>query len=165
MDEPARASDRPGVVAPPPLIAFVTLVSGLVLDRLIPIGAAGAMVPRSVRVVLAAALLLFSGWVAVRALRTFRRVGTHFDVHKPASALATSDIYTRTRNPMYQGLALLLLAVAVGAASDWTALLLVPWGLLMHFGVVLREERYLAVKFGDAYRRYRAHVPRYGWPY
>jgi protein-S-isoprenylcysteine O-methyltransferase Ste14 len=164
MNEPERAPDKPGVVAPPPLIAFITLVSGLVLDRLIPIGAAGAMVPRSVRIVLAAALLLLSGWIVVRALRIFQRAGTHFYVHKPALALATGDIYSRTRNPMYQGLGLLLLAVAVGAASDWTVLLLVPWALLMHFGVVLPEEHYLAAKFGDAYRRYQAQVPRYGWP-
>ena len=35
---------------------------------------------------------------------------------------------------------------------------------MMHFGVVKREERYLEAKFGDAYRSYRAQVPRYGWP-
>jgi len=66
---------------------------------------------------------------------------------------------------MYQAFALLLLALAVGLASDWTALLLVPWALVMHFGVVRREERYLERKFGDEYRRYRAQVPRYGWPF
>ncbi len=65
---------------------------------------------------------------------------------------------------MYQALGLLLLALAVGLASDWTALLLVPWALVMHVGVVLREERYLEQKFGDDYRRYTGHVPRYGWP-
>jgi protein-S-isoprenylcysteine O-methyltransferase Ste14 len=32
---------------------------------------------------------------------------------------------------------------------------------LLHFGVVMREERYLERKFGDAYRRYRESVPRY----
>ena len=35
---------------------------------------------------------------------------------------------------------------------------------VLHFGVVKREERYLEAKFGDAYRHYKARVPRYGWP-
>ena len=36
--------------------------------------------------------------------------------------------------------------------------------LVIHFGVVKREERYLEAKFGDAYRQYKARVPRYGIP-
>ncbi|MGB8896882.1 MAG: hypothetical protein WCD13_21625 [Pseudolabrys sp.] len=36
--------------------------------------------------------------------------------------------------------------------------------MVLHFGVVKREERYLEQKFGDAYRQYRDRVPRYGWP-
>jgi protein-S-isoprenylcysteine O-methyltransferase Ste14 len=65
---------------------------------------------------------------------------------------------------MYQALGLALLALAIGVASDWTALLIVPWALVMHAGVVLREEQYLERKFGDDYRRYKSQVPRYGWP-
>ena len=48
---------------------------------------------------------------------------------------------------------------------DWTLVMLVAGALLIHFGVVRREERYLEAKFGDAYRRYRDAVPRYGLPF
>jgi protein-S-isoprenylcysteine O-methyltransferase Ste14 len=34
----------------------------------------------------------------------------------------------------------------------------------MHFGVVRREERYLAASSATPYRDYRNRVPRYGWP-
>jgi len=34
---------------------------------------------------------------------------------------------------------------------------------LVHYGIILREERYLERKFGDEYRRYNAKVPRYWW--
>jgi protein-S-isoprenylcysteine O-methyltransferase Ste14 len=135
-----------------------------VLDRLIPIGAAGALLPRLWRIVLALVMFAAAGWIVTRAYRVFERVGTNMDVRKPALALANRDIYASTRNPMYQALGLFLLSLAVGLASDWTALLLVPWALVMHFGVVLREEGYLEQKFGDDYRRYKDRVPRYGWP-
>jgi protein-S-isoprenylcysteine O-methyltransferase Ste14 len=41
-------------------------------------------------------------------------------------------------------------------------LLMVPALLVLHFGVVQREEQYLELKFGDRYRQYKASVPRYG---
>ena len=34
--------------------------------------------------------------------------------------------------------------------------------LVLHNGVVLREERYLEAKFAVDYRRYKERVPRYG---
>jgi protein-S-isoprenylcysteine O-methyltransferase Ste14 len=47
--------------------------------------------------------------------------------------------------------------------SDWIVLLMVPALLLLHYGVVKREELYLEQKFGQTYRRYKDAVPRYGW--
>jgi protein-S-isoprenylcysteine O-methyltransferase Ste14 len=164
MSNAQGPDDNPGVIALPPLIALMTLLAGLLLDRLVVIGIAAALLPRVWRMLLALLLFAFAGYIVALAYRVFERVGTNMDVRKPALALATGDIYTKTRNPMYQALGLMLLALAVGVGSDWTALLLVPWALVMHIGVVLREERYLEQKFGDDYRRYKAHVPRYGWP-
>lgn len=75
----------------------------------------------------------------------------------------TSDIFARTRNPMYWGLSLLIAGIAFGLASDWVLVALVAFALVIHYGVILREEKYLETKFGDEYRRYTAVVPRYGW--
>jgi protein-S-isoprenylcysteine O-methyltransferase Ste14 len=35
--------------------------------------------------------------------------------------------------------------------------------LVLHYGVVPREERYLEQKFGEVYWSYKGDVPRYGW--
>jgi protein-S-isoprenylcysteine O-methyltransferase Ste14 len=43
----------------------------------------------------------------------------------------------------------------------WGVGALAPLLVVMHYGVVLREESYLEAKFGDAYRNYRINVRRY----
>jgi protein-S-isoprenylcysteine O-methyltransferase Ste14 len=66
---------------------------------------------------------------------------------------------------MYQGFFLIALGIAVVFRVDGAVLMLIPASLLLHYGVVLREERYLTGKFGDSYRQYMAAVPRYGWAF
>jgi protein-S-isoprenylcysteine O-methyltransferase Ste14 len=65
---------------------------------------------------------------------------------------------------MYVGGTLFLAGLAILLASDWMLVMTVVFVMVLHFGVVKREERYLEQKFGDAYRQYRDRVPRYGWP-
>ncbi len=43
----------------------------------------------------------------------------------------------------------------------WGVFLLVPVLIVMHLGVILREERYLEQKFGETYRQYCSKVRRY----
>jgi len=56
-----------------------------------------------------------------------------------------------------------LLGIVIGFALEWAFLLLIASLVLLHYGVVLREERYLERKFGDDYRTYKKSVPRYGF--
>jgi protein-S-isoprenylcysteine O-methyltransferase Ste14 len=58
-------------------------------------------------------------------------------------------------------LTLLYLGLSLAVNTGWGFFALVPLLLVMHYGVVLREERYLEQKFGETYRQYRAEVRRY----
>ena len=156
--------DTAGVIAPPPLIALAVLLVGLALDWFSPVGVAGAVFPRSARTVIGGALIVAAAWAVARALLRFRLAGTPPEPWRATTALVIRGIYRRTRNPIYQGFGLFVLGVAFALASDWTFLLLPFGALVMHVGVVLREERYLTAKFGDDYRHYKQSVPRYGWP-
>ena len=165
MDRHVTGSrDTARVIVPPPLIAIGILLIGFALDRLSPVGFVGAVVPRSARLMIGSALVMFAAWPMARALWRFRLAGTHAEPWKPSTALVVRGIYRRTRNPMYQAFGLFILGLAFALASDWMFLLLPFGALIIHFGVVRREERYLAAKFGDDYRTYCAKVPRYGWP-
>jgi protein-S-isoprenylcysteine O-methyltransferase Ste14 len=154
--------DTPGVIIFPPLIPLSVLVGGLVLNFLIPLGLL-AHVPLLGRIVMGGIALVVGIGMAIGAIRIFRRIGTPARPSQPTSALATTGMFTRTRNPMYVGGSLVLLGIAIGFALEWVLLLLVVSLPLLHYGIILREERYLERKFGDEYRRYKTKVPRYWW--
>jgi protein-S-isoprenylcysteine O-methyltransferase Ste14 len=156
--------DNAGVIAPPPLIALAAVVLGLALDWLLPAYVLTVLLSFWQRVVIAVILAGAGTALAIPALFGFRSAGTHVEPWKPATALVTGGIFGRLRNPMYVGLTLCLAALSILLASDWMLVMTVVFVLVIHFGVVKREERYLEAKFGDAYRAYKARVPRYGWP-
>ncbi len=79
----------------------------------------------------------------------------------PPKELVVQGLYRYVRNPMYVG-AVLILVGHFGwfQALDLLLYLAFVW-LAFHLFVVLYEEPALTRKFGDAYRDYRASVPRW----
>lgn len=156
-------NDKAGVIAPPPVIALVAVALGLAIDWAWPVGALRDHLGWPARLAIGGALMAGGLAIAIVAERTFHRLGTNALPWRPALRLAAAGIYARTRNPMYLGLALFMIGLALALASAGLLAMLVPAALTLHYGVVLREERYLERKFGDDYRRFKAAVPRYGW--
>ena len=161
---PEEAKDNPGVIVFPPLILLAAIVLGLLLDYLLPLGWLDGL-PRTPRMIVGLVLFLFGASFPIRVRRAFEAAGTNIRPDQPTNALLTSGLFAHARNPVYVGGLIALFGVALVFGSDWMVLLLVPAFLVLHYGVVLREERYLEAKFGDAYRSYTARVPRYGWPF
>src|SRR5215471_8825066 len=54
-----------------------------------------------------------------------------------------------------------LIGLAVAFDNLWLLMMLVPFALVIRYGVVAREEAYLERKFGDVYRGYRSRVRRW----
>ena len=147
----------PGVIAPPPLIYLACLAAGLALEYFWP----AAALPQVLRFGAGAAAIAAGLALAVWAVLQFRKVGTHIDVRKPAIALALSGPYRISRNPMYVALTLFYLGLGLLAGSLWVLILALPALLVMRFGVIGREERYLAGKFGARYLDYTRKVRRW----
>ena len=144
------------VIAPPPLIYLSFLAAGIALHLL--------WAP--LRIFPEAWLGHVAGWpifalallIAISVVRTLSRAGEDIRIKKPTNALVSSGPFRFSRNPMYVGLTLLYLSISLILNTAWPLAFLPGALLLMHFGVIKREEAYLEVLFGQDYRLYRTRV-------
>lgn len=153
-------SDVPNVIARPPLIVLITILAAFLLDYLFPAGHM-ARTASSLRYLSGGIALLTAIVLLGAASNEMRKEGTNIPTWEPTLALATDGIYARSRNPIYLAFIVGLIGIGLLFSSDWIFVLLVPFVLVMHFGVIRREEEYLLARFGAAYANYRARVPRY----
>ncbi len=152
--------DTAGVIAPPPLVYLAGLALGLGADWLLHLP---SLPERSASGGLWLGLafggfgLLLILWAGGR----FIGARTPLPPHRPTTALVTEGPYRRSRNPIYLGMALIYLGVVCATASLGILVFFPLVILIMEFGVIRREERYLERKFGAEYRRYKASVRRW----
>ena len=149
-----------GVIVRPPLLFLGALLSGFVLDRLLPWPFPVPGIDL-VHWISGSSLILIGLALAAAGIRKFSRAGTPVQSVKPTRALVTTGIHGWTRNPIYIGMFLLYGGIGVAAQSPWILILTVPLAFTIRYGVVAREEAYLERRFGDAYRDYKARVRRW----
>jgi len=115
------------------------------------------------RSAIAALLLLGGAGIALAAIAAFRRARTTVNPLAPerASALVAAGIYRVSRNPMYLGVALILLGWALWLAN-LLALALVPaFVVYIDRFQIAPEEEALAQRFGADFAAYRAATRRW----
>jgi protein-S-isoprenylcysteine O-methyltransferase Ste14 len=152
--------DRADIMIFPPIIPYSMLAIACILQWLLPLGWI-EHINFGWRVT-TGALIFIAGMATMAAgYRALVRHGTHVHPSRPSTALVTDGVFRHTRNPLYVGISVALCGVALIFDLDWVVLLILPSCVLLHFAVVRREETYLEQKFGDAYRHYKARVPRY----
>jgi protein-S-isoprenylcysteine O-methyltransferase Ste14 len=120
-------------------------------------------VPSALRLAAAAAIALVGIGFSAAGVLAFRRARTTVNPTTPekATALVSSGAYRITRNPMYVGLAWVLVAWAVFLSSGWALLGVVAFVLYIGRFQIAPEERALAQLFGSEYAAYRARVRRW----
>lgn len=151
------ASDNPGVAILPPVLFGGTFVVVLILQWIWPLKIVRQPIAFWLGLVLLMPALALVAW----GRSTMHRANTNISPLKPAMSLVTSGPYRFTRNPLYVAITLLYVGFTMLLNSWWGVVLLAPMLMVLHWGVVRREEKYLELKFGDRYAEYRSQVRRY----
>ncbi|MEM9320898.1 MAG: isoprenylcysteine carboxylmethyltransferase family protein [Pseudomonadota bacterium] len=152
--------DAPDILIFPPLAAGLAVFAAIALEWLAPLG---VLPPPGAPALLVFGIILLAAaiGVALWGIATFRAGGTNVDPRQPALRLVEGGPFRFTRNPMYLGMVLFQLGLALAASLDWSVMLApLLWGVL-HFGVVLREEAYLTAKFGAPYTEFLTRTRRW----
>ncbi len=151
----------PDVRVPPPLLYVIPFATGMLVQHFVPIRIVSGDGPARIIDLVGAAEILIGASLGAWGVSTFRRLQTPVFPFHPARALAEEGPYTLTRNPMYLGLAIVYLGIALVMNAFWPLLFLPEAIVLTYLFAIRREEAYLAREFGDAYAEYRARVRRW----
>jgi protein-S-isoprenylcysteine O-methyltransferase Ste14 len=100
-------------------------------------------------------------WLNLAADRAFKERGTTVKPFERSSALMTDGAFRLTRNPMYLGMVLILIGVALLLGALTPILVAAGFAAIVETRFIPVEERMLAETFGDAWTAYRARTRRW----
>ena len=151
-------SDHANVVVHPPVLWILLLAAGCGLDFFLPV----TFLPTGFPAVWVGGAVWLAGLVlAAVAIAQFRRAGVDERTNTPTATIIDTGLFAFSRNPIYAGAFIATVGVAVIYNMLWILATLIPFYLVIRYGVVAREEAYLERRFGDAYLAYKARVRRW----
>jgi hypothetical protein len=108
------AADNSNALVRPPVALLLAFVGGLGIDWLYPL----RLVPADISGGWVGAAVFAAGFaLALWAIATFRDAGTRVETYKATSTIVESGPYRFTRNPIYVGMFVGLIGLAIGFNS------------------------------------------------
>ena len=150
-------SDFQKPFAPPPAIFAVTFLAGLVIDFIYPSPSMSLWLQLGSGIAfIVGGVLLIRG-----SMQSIDQAGTTYNPYAASTALVTSGIYRRTRNPGYLGLAVIQIGLALMIDSPWIAVTTIVAVVIISQFVIKLEEEKLSRAFGQEYQDYLSMVRRW----
>jgi protein-S-isoprenylcysteine O-methyltransferase Ste14 len=141
----------------PPVYLLIALIVMVGLHQLVPI----ASFTHPTLMYFGTTLAVFGLSMTVMSAGLFKKVGTGIVPFDEATVLVSGGFYRFTRNPMYLGMVMLLLGIALIFGS-YSSLLPIPFFIwIIHKNFILGEENFLLEAFGEEFLAYKAKVRRW----
>jgi protein-S-isoprenylcysteine O-methyltransferase Ste14 len=144
---------------PPPIVGIVIGAGMWAMAHALPM----LQMPKFARLAGTATLAVVGVVIALGGVVSFRRAKTTVNPLKPetSASLVTSGVYSFTRNPMYLGMAMVLLAWSVFLSSAWSLVGPLLFASYITRFQIIPEERVLDKLFGASFAEYKKRVRRW----
>jgi protein-S-isoprenylcysteine O-methyltransferase Ste14 len=152
-----RGLDAPDVRIIPPLVYVIGLVVGLLVSVWLPTKVVSDALAWS----LGGFLFVCGAALAGSAVLRFLSEGTTVRPDRAPATFVIAGPYKITRNPMYVGLAIAYVGIAIADQSLWALILLPVVLAIINRAVIAREELFLSRRFGSDYLAYQKRVRRW----
>lgn len=143
---------------PPPIVLFVCLVLAYGLSLGLPLLAIPPVLSG-----LFGYLVVIGVLLSLAGIWEFRKAKTTIDPTRPekASHLVSGGIYRLTRNPMYLGMVLIIIAAVLKFGNAYGFIALPCFILYISIFQIKPEERMIENLFGQQYVQYKKKVRRW----
>ena len=116
---------------------------------------------RQVLIPVGIALIIIGIGFIVLARREFAHFGQPTDPGHPTNKVIKTGVFSISRNPLYLGSVIIFWGIALTLNILWTLVTLLLSIIICLYILIIPEEQYLAVKFGEEYKEYIASVHRW----
>ena len=116
---------------------------------------------RQVLIAVGVVLIIIGIGLIVLARRELAHFRQPTDPGHPTSKVVKTGVFSISRNPLYLASVIVLLGIALTLNILWALVMLLASVVLCHYVLIIPEEQYLAVKFGEEYKEYITSVHRW----
>lgn len=106
-------------------------------------------------------LLVFGSYMAIKTKKLFKRTDTPINPIAEPMQLHTEGFFRLTRNPMYLGISIGLVGIAIITGLVYNLVIALLYLLVMDLFFVKHEEDKLEKTFGDKFRQYKKYTRRW----
>lgn len=154
--------EGPDMPLPPALYPLCVVGSAYMVDKYLPLALPDFLTARpNLNSALAAGILLLGLGLMSWAVLSLRSHNTTALPHKASTTLVTTGPFRWSRNPVYLGFTLLLIAMFFSSLNLWLLFFTPINILLLQHYVISPEEKYLKKHFSSDYADYQAKVRRW----
>lgn len=154
------AVEKPNTIPWPPILYGTAIIGGWALGYFYsvswPSGVIGEMGFMLGLILIAVAL-----FIDIRTYLELKKHKTTIMPHKGAAHLVTSGPFSFSRNPIYVSNTMLTFGIGLASSNVWLFGTALVAAIATQKLAILREEKHLAIKFGNEWRKYSKKVRRW----